>query len=61
MDTQELKLTHIITLAQEGKTVTEIAIIFNKSIPTINRYIALLRKAGYTVPITQGRPRIKIE
>lgn len=59
MDTP--KLTHIITLIKEGKTVQEIAIIFNKSTPTINRYIALLRKAGYIVPITQGRPRIKID
>lgn len=56
-----MKLKDIITLAKEGKTVQEIAKLFNKSIPTINRYISLLRSQGYTVPITQGRPRIKVD
>lgn len=56
-----MKIINIITLAKEGKTVEQIALIFNKSIPTINRYISLLRSQGYTVPITQGRPRIKID
>jgi transposase len=55
------KIKDIIQLAKDGKTVSEIALIFNKSIPTINRYIALLRKEGYIVPITQGRPRIKVD
>lgn len=56
-----MKIIDIIQLTKQGKTVQEIAKLFNKSIPTINRYIALLRKEGHIVPITQGRPRIKIQ
>jgi transposase len=59
MDTPKLK--YIMQLAKQGKTVKEIAVIFNKSIPTINRYIALLRKERYPVLIIKGRPRIKVD
>jgi len=54
-----MKLTDIITYinnTQPTPTITEIAKHFNKSVSTMNRYISLLRKAGYTVPIKQGRP-----
>lgn len=56
-----MKIKDIIQLAKDGKTVSEIAILFNKSVPTINRYIALLRSQGYTVPIKMGRRPISIE
>lgn len=56
-----MKLLDIIQLAKSGKTVSEIAIIYGKSIPTINRYISLLRSKGYKVPIKMGRPSIKID
>lgn len=55
------KLSTIVLLAREGKTVKEIAKHYNKSIPTINRYIALLRSKGYIIPIKQGRPHLKID
>lgn len=56
-----MKIKDIIQLAKDGKTVPEIAILFNKSVPTINRYIALLRSQGYNVPIKMGRRPISIE
>ena len=56
-----MKLLDIITLARQGRSVPEIAKIFGKSIPTINRYISLLRSKGYKVPIRMGRPQIKID
>lgn len=55
------KIKDIIQYAKEGKSVQDIAKLFNKSVPTINRYIALLRLKGYKVPIKMGRPKITIE
>ena len=48
-------------MANDGKTVKEIAKYYGKSIPTINRYIALIRSKGYKVPIKQGRPYLKVD
>ena len=55
------KMTDIIPLINEGKKVKEIAQYFNKSIPTINRYIKVLRERGYTINIKMGRPTIQID
>lgn len=55
------KIKDIIQYAKEGKSVQDIAIIFGKSVPTINRYISLLRLKGHKVPIKMGRPKITIE
>lgn len=54
------KITDIIPLIEEGKTIKEIAKHFNKSIPTINVYIRRLKDAGYTFKIKIGRPSIPL-
>lgn len=54
------KITDIIPLLNEGKSIPQIAEHFNKSIPTINVYIRKLRNAGYTINIKQGRPTIPL-
>lgn len=56
-----MKISDIIPLLNEGKTIPEIAKHFNKSIPRINAYIAILRKEGYEFKAPKrGRPFMTI-
>lgn len=51
-----MKLSDIIPLINEGKTTKEIALHFNVSIPTVDRWKARLRENGFNFNPKKGRP-----
>lgn len=56
-----MKISDIIPLLNADKSIPEIAKHFNKSIPRINVYIAVLRKEGYKFKAPKkGRPAMEI-
>lgn len=51
----------IPALIKQGKTVTQIAQMYGVHRKTLTRWVRIMRRQGFVVPVKRGRPALKIK